>query len=839
MNVGSFSSFFLPSKVLNNTARATGISSIRVADGGSLRLTQFLKRLTQCESRRVERSIVQTELQHVQKEFAQDDSVVCLRDGLLRVTYCQLLGYSVDAFASYVAALVQRSDCIADKRIGYTLAALLLNDGSEFALMLVNAMLKDLQSREDNFVIFTLTALTHLMNTDIATATTPSVIKLLVHPSEAVRRRVIVVLECVERCSPDMLVPYRDKITALLDDQHASVVCAAVSIVTKFAQKHRNTYKPLAPRLSSILRIIASERLSEEYNYHNVPAPWFQMRLLRLIAELVYDDATLSEQVLPDVLFALEKAQAGVDAALGITYECIRTLTRLALPATLYINSAARPFDVPTRLLRSRNANLRCLGLCILGEIVRVEPGQAEEHQQVLVGCLDASDVNLRRLTLNLLYEITTCHNVAVVADKMLESIHACSSMRDAWWRERLAGRTVELALKLSPSATWFATTIVRVLQQLSQRNERLPDKLFERIMSFIGQDVSLDNYTMGETLKTTCANLLTKTLEDSININEQQQQQQLSINPNQNEQLIQLAVWVIGEYRVIEGSTTYNRVVTTLVDLFNHVKNSSLQCQILLGISKIQSRVPEDNLLASVKDIIETSKTASSAELRNMAIELSKLYEQHHLLTTVFPENAFFDYLDMEALLSPIHAQAKQARHEGASEFDATLIIKTEQELNEITVSSIRTEAYQPPQWPSDTVNNRVARRTHQRQASSQSGWTGTANQMNSMILPDDQMWQSATLSPYRPRRYSKHQSPSKTHYWTRHGYSAVTTKETPINSHIDSIDTNTHTNVDTDTPLTSIPDVSPSSSLLPIMDAELLREQQELVAALFYKPH
>jgi hypothetical protein len=53
MSVGSFSSFFLPSKMLNSTARATGISSMRMADGGSLRLTQFLRRITQCESRRV------------------------------------------------------------------------------------------------------------------------------------------------------------------------------------------------------------------------------------------------------------------------------------------------------------------------------------------------------------------------------------------------------------------------------------------------------------------------------------------------------------------------------------------------------------------------------------------------------------------------------------------------------------------------------------------------------------------------------------------------------------------------------------------------------------------
>jgi AP-4 complex subunit epsilon-1 len=83
---------------------------------------------------------------------------------------------------------------------------------------------------------------------------------------------------------------------------------------------------------------------------------------------------------------------------IALVYECIRTLTCLPLSSTLYVNSAARPFEAPVRFLRSRNANLRCLGLRMLKEIVKVDPGQAEEHQMLLVDCLDAVDINLRRL---------------------------------------------------------------------------------------------------------------------------------------------------------------------------------------------------------------------------------------------------------------------------------------------------------------------------------------------------------------------------------------------------------------------------------------------------------
>ena len=43
----------------------------------------------------------------------------------------------------------------------------------------------------------------------------------------------------------------------------------------------------------SILSQVVSRRLPSEFDYHGVPAPWIQLRLLRILALLGADDSKL------------------------------------------------------------------------------------------------------------------------------------------------------------------------------------------------------------------------------------------------------------------------------------------------------------------------------------------------------------------------------------------------------------------------------------------------------------------------------------------------------------------------------------------------------------------
>ena len=52
----------------------------------------------------------------------------------------------------------------------------------------------------------------------------------------------------------------------------------------------------------SILSQVVSRRLPSEFDYHGVPAPWIQLRLLRILALLGADDSKLVDVVIIYIL---------------------------------------------------------------------------------------------------------------------------------------------------------------------------------------------------------------------------------------------------------------------------------------------------------------------------------------------------------------------------------------------------------------------------------------------------------------------------------------------------------------------------------------------------------
>jgi len=56
-------------------------------------------------------------------------------------------------------------------------------------------------------------------------------------------------------------------------------------------------YKDLISSFVSILKQITEHRLPRDFDYHRIPAPWIQMKLLRILALLGRADQTASEQM--------------------------------------------------------------------------------------------------------------------------------------------------------------------------------------------------------------------------------------------------------------------------------------------------------------------------------------------------------------------------------------------------------------------------------------------------------------------------------------------------------------------------------------------------------------
>ena len=62
----------------------------------------------------------------------------------------------------------------------------------------------------------------------------------------------------------------------------SSALCALFDLITVNPAPHKN----LVPSFVSILKQIVEHRLPKQYDYHRVPAPFMQVKLLKILAKL-------------------------------------------------------------------------------------------------------------------------------------------------------------------------------------------------------------------------------------------------------------------------------------------------------------------------------------------------------------------------------------------------------------------------------------------------------------------------------------------------------------------------------------------------------------------------
>ena len=202
-------------------------------------------------------------------------------------------------------------------------------------------------------------------------------------------------------------------------------------------------FKELVPSFVSILKQIVEHRLPRDFDYHRMPAPWAQLRLLRILALLGRADQSTSEgmyEVLGDVI---RRADTGINVGYAIVYECVRTTT--IYPNNNLLDEAARAI---ARFLGSENHNLKYLGITGLAQVVEQHPKYAVEHQLAVIDCLSSVDDTLKRKTLDLLYRMMNPVNVEFIASKLVESLEQST---DDFLRKSLSLKVVHRSREVRP----------------------------------------------------------------------------------------------------------------------------------------------------------------------------------------------------------------------------------------------------------------------------------------------------------------------------------------------------------------------------------------------------
>lgn len=193
-----------------------------------------------------------------------------------------MLGHSAPFAHIHAINLTQSTNLIL-KRIGYLMCSLFFDRSSDLLIMLVATILKDLTSTDVHKIVICLTSIPQIINPTIAAAITDHVVKLLTHTTDLVRKKAILILQRIKTITGTEVAEYKEKMKKALCDREPSVMAAALGLYLDEIKENPKKYRELAGSFVIILKQVIEHKLPKEFDYHRMPAPWIQIKLLKIL----------------------------------------------------------------------------------------------------------------------------------------------------------------------------------------------------------------------------------------------------------------------------------------------------------------------------------------------------------------------------------------------------------------------------------------------------------------------------------------------------------------------------------------------------------------------------
>ncbi|XP_047451963.1 AP-4 complex subunit epsilon-1 [Mugil cephalus] len=606
------------------------------------KLGNLIRGITELTSKHEEEKLIQRELLSIKEQVSSPNTTMRqMKELMVRTIYCEMLGY--EASFSYIHAIkLAQQGTVLEKRVGYLAVSLFLNESHELLLLLVNTVLKDLQSTNLIEVCMALTVVSQVFPKDMIPAILPLVEEKLNHPKEIIRRKAVLALYKFYLIAPNQVQYIHNKFRKALCDKDPGVMTASLHIYLQMIQENPDGYKDLTSSFVTILKQVVGGKLPMDFNYHSVPAPWLQIQLLRILSLLGKNDQGTSE-IMHEVLDeSLRRAEMNHNITYAILYECVKCIYTIH-PKSELLEKAAKCIG---NFVLSPKINLKYLGLKALTYVVQQDPKLALQHQMTIIECLDHSDLIIKRETLELLFRITNAQNVTVIVEKMLEFLRM---NKDDHTTTDLVGKVAELAEKYAPDNEWFIETMNTVFS--------------------VG----------GDTMQPDIPNSFLKLLSEGFDSVEEVRKLRLfAVNsyisllrgdPGKLPQrFLQVISWVLGEYSHLREDVD-PAVVTRLLAKLLDMKNSSSETKswVLMAMTKLC----EGGAGVSVaKEVSETYSSSLDTVLRQRAQELQYLSQDSELRAKVLPRGVGLEHVEVDSSLSFLDGFVSEALAAGAAPY-------------------------------------------------------------------------------------------------------------------------------------------------------------------------
>ncbi|XP_013869028.1 AP-4 complex subunit epsilon-1 [Austrofundulus limnaeus] len=606
------------------------------------KLGNLIRGITELTSKHEEEKLIQRELSSIKEQVSSPNTTMRqMKELMVRTIYCEMLGY--EASFSYIHAIkLAQQGNVLEKRVGYLAVSLFLNESHELLLLLVNTVLKDLQSTNLIEVCMALTVVSQMFPKDMIPAILPLVEEKLSHSKEIIRRKAVLALYKFYLIAPNQVQHIHNKFRKALCDKDPGVMSASLHIYLQLIQENPEGYKDLTMSFVTILKQVVMGKLPMDFNYHCVPAPWLQIHLLRILSLLGKNDQSMSEIMYEILDESLQRAEMNHNITYAILYECVKCIYTIH-PKPDLLEKAAKCIG---SFVLSPRINLKYLGLKALTYVVQQDPKLVLQHQMTIIECLDHPDLIIKRETLELLFRITNAQNVTVIVEKMLDFLQVSE---DNHTTIDLVGKVAELAEKYAPDNEWFIETMNTVFSVGGDvMQPDIPNSFLKLLLE------GFDSVEEDKKLRLFAVNSYVSLLQGE---------------PSRLPQrFLQVICWVLGEYAHLNEDVEPDAVLRLLAKLLD-MKSSTSETKswVLIAMTKLCSG---GAAFSVAHEVSETYGSSMDTMLRQRAQELQHLSQDSALQSRVFPRSGSQEPVEVDSSLSFLDGFVSEALAAGAAPY-------------------------------------------------------------------------------------------------------------------------------------------------------------------------
>jgi AP-4 complex subunit epsilon-1 len=631
--------------------------------GHSRHFFDYIRSVGEAKSKQEEDKIVAKDLIELKKALSEKHiDKKLLKEYVVRSYYAEMLGHSAEFAHIHSVNLTSNTDLLF-KRTGYLATWLSVSPEHEFMYLIVSNLQRDMKSAAFLEISCALTSASKLIRPELMTCINTDVSGLLAHPNALVRKKAVLCMHAFYRKS-DGLIADQKLFRQALCDRDASVMGASLALFHDVVLNDIENQRDLLPSFISILKQITEHRLSREFDYHRVPAPWLQIKLLKLLSLLAGDNKGLSEKCTDVLTEVMKRADTGLNIGHAVVQECILTITSI-YPIPELIECAA---EAIAKFLGSNNSNLRYLGITALSRIVKIDRKYAQEHQQIVMTCLEDSDDTIRRKTLTLLFAMCNERNVEPIVARLIKFLAGAT---DVFLKQELVRNMCDMAEKYNSSAKWYVDTMNRILDLAA---EYVPQTTIQGVLKLIAEGEGEDEVEDAE-LRTYCVETYFNLVENSD-------------KPKPNP-LYQIAAWVMGEYGFLTKKISRMMMMDRLSDMLERVRDADTKGWIVTALMKLVAH--HGSFPDNVDDLVAKHKNSRSVGLQQRCYEFVELAKIPPIMKRSLPLDGCCEEIEVDETLSFLDSLVDQALQKGARPYQKKDVRLGAEEAE----VALRTDAY------------------------------------------------------------------------------------------------------------------------------------------------